>query len=166
MFATLTIVTIWFLIFIFLHIVGFRCQRGDARWLVRSYITCCSATLLSLGALSLWRDSGAGLVLSLAVAALASACLFVLYVPAVYTVLTSVSVETLIVLRRSGEHMPQTSLYDRFASRGIMQQRLSVLVGAGYLIERACGFTLTARGRGLARAFAFLKNLWRLGPGG
>jgi hypothetical protein len=166
MFATLTIVAIWFLIFIVLHIFGFRCQRGDAQWLVRSYIACYSATLLSVGAWSWWRESGEGLVLSLVVAALTSACLFILYVPAVYTVLTSISVETLMLLRRSGGHMSQTSLHDRFASRGIMQQRLSVLVGAGYLIEGARGFTLTARGRGLARAFAFLKNLWRLGPGG
>jgi hypothetical protein len=47
-----------------------------------------------------------------------------------------------------------------------MQQRLCVLVGAGHLVRDDYGFSLTSRGRGVARAFAFVKRLWRLGPGG
>ena len=106
------------------------------------------------------------LLLSILLAALTSACLFVLYVPAVYTILTSLSVATLVLLRRSGGRMPEASLYDRFASRQLMQQRLCVLVGAGHLVRDDCGFSLTPRGRDVARAFAFVKRLWRLGPGG
>jgi len=164
--ATLIVVAIWFLVFVCLHIVGLRSRQDNAQWLVRSYAACSAAMLVSVVALSMWRDSGQTLLLSLLIAILTSACLFVLYVPAIYTILTSLSIATLTLLRRTGGHMPETSLYDRFATRGIIQQRLCVLVGAGYLIEDACGFSLTSRGRGLARAFAFIKRLWCLGPGG
>jgi hypothetical protein len=122
--------------------------------------------LVSVVALSMWHDSGQTLLLSILIAVLTSACLFVLYVPGVYTILTSLSVATLVLLRRTGGCMPERSLYDCFATRGIVQQRLCVLVGAGYLAEDACGFSLTPRGRAFARAFAFIKRLWCLGPGG
>jgi hypothetical protein len=164
--ATLIVVAIWFLIFVCLHIVGLRSRQGNAQWLILSYAACCAATLVSVVALSMWRDSGQALFLLLFIALLTSACLFVLYVPAIYTMLTSLSVATLILLRRTGGRMPETSLYDRFATRGIIQQRLCVLVGAGYLAENACRFGPTSRGRALARAFAFIKRLWCLGPGG
>ena len=164
--STLIVVAIWFLIFVCLHIVGLRSRQGNVQWLVRSYAACCAATLVSVAALSMWRDSGQPLLLLLFIALLTSACLFVLYVPAVYTILTSLSVATLILLRRTGGRLPQTSLYDRFATRGLIQQRLCVLVGAGYLAENACGLSLTSRGRALARAFGFIKRLWCLGPGG
>ena len=164
--ATLVVVAIWFLIFVCLHIVGLRSRQGNAQWLILSYAACCAATLVSVVALSMWRDSGQALLLLLFIALLTSACLFVLYVPAIYTMLTSLSVATLILLRRTGGRMSETSLYDRFATRGIIQQRLCVLVGAGYLAENACRFSLTSRGRALAQAFAFIKRLWCLGPGG
>ena len=114
----------------------------------------------------MWRDSAQTLLLLVFIALLTSACLFVLYVPAVYTILTSLSVATLVLLRRSGGRLTEKSLYDRFATRGLLQQRLCVLVGAGYLTKDARGFRLTSRGRGLARGFAFIKRFWCLGPGG
>jgi hypothetical protein len=163
---SLLIVAAWFLIFACVHVLGFRYGRRNAQWLVGSYITCCAATLLSVAAMSLWHDGGETMALSLLIAALISACLFVLYTPAVYTVLTSLSVATLILLLRNGGHMPEGSLYSRFATRAILRQRLSVLVGSGYLVEDARGCRLTPRGRVLARAFAAIKELWRLGPGG
>jgi hypothetical protein len=164
--ATLIVVALWFLAFVCLHIANLRSRHDNAKWLVHSYTACSAAMLVSVVALSMWRDSGQALLLSLLIAMLTSACLFVLYVPAVYTILTSLSVATLILLRRSGGRVPETSLYDHFAARAIIQQRLCVLVGAGYLVEGAGGFGLTPRGRALARAFAFMKRLWCLGPGG
>jgi hypothetical protein len=164
--ATLAIAAMWFLIFICLHIVGLRSQRDNAQWLICSYATCYVVTLLSVVLLSIWLDFGHTMVLLLVTAGLSSACLFVLYVPALYTVLTSHSVATLILLRRSGGRMPEANLYQRFATRGIMQQRLSVLANAGYVVEGVRGLSLTRRGRGLARPFALVKKLWRLKPGG
>jgi hypothetical protein len=162
----LLIVAVWFLVFACVHVLGFRHGRRNAQWLVGSYITCCAATLLSVLAISLWRDGGETIALSLLIAALSSACLFVLYTPAVYTVLTSLSVATLMLVLRNGGRMPEGSLYSRFATRGILRQRLSVLVGSGYLVEDGRGCRLTPRGRFVARAFAAIKELWRLGPGG
>jgi len=164
--AVLIAVAIWFLVFVCIHIGGLRSRKGNAQWLVCSYAVCCLATLVTVVTLSMWCDSGQTLLLSIPIAVLTSACLFVLYVPAVYTILTSLSVATLTLLRRTDGRMPETSLYDRFATREISQRRLCILVGAGYLAEEACGFSLTSRGRALARAFSFIKSLWCLGPGG
>jgi hypothetical protein len=164
--ATLAVVAFWFVVFVGMHVLGLRSGRENAQWLVRSYAASSAAMLASVVALSMWGDFGQMLLVLVPVAALTSVCLFVLYVPAVYTILTSLSVATLVLLRRSGGRMPEASLYDRFASRRLMQQRLCVLVGAGHLVPAACGFGLTPRGRALARAFAFVKRLWRLGPGG
>jgi hypothetical protein len=163
---SLLIVAAWFLVFMCVHVLGFHYGRRDAQWLVGSYITCCAATLLSVVAMSLWRDGGETMALSLLIAALNSACLFVLYTPAVYTVLTSLSVATLMLLLRNGGRMPEGSLYSRFATRAILRQRLSVLVVSGYLLEDAGGMRLTPRGRLVARVFAAIKELWCLGPGG
>jgi hypothetical protein len=160
----LAVVASWFLMFAWFHTWNLRCGRANARWLVRSYAMSLGGTLMTVIAMSLSRDQP--LVLSFVVAALASACLFVLYVPAVYTILTSISVATLVLLLRNGGRMSEASLYHSFATRAIMNQRLSVLVGNGYLIEGKKGFCLSVKGRALARAFAFVKRLWGLGPGG
>jgi hypothetical protein len=164
--TTLVIVALWFLIFICLHIAGVRARRNNAQWLVCSYATCYVATLLSVILLSIRLDFAHKMFLLLIVAGLSSACLFILYVPALYTALTSHSVATLILLRRSGGRMPEAKLYERFATRKIMQQRLSVLADAGYVDAGAHGLSLTRRGRRLARSFALVKKLWRLEPGG
>src|SRR5262249_35679468 len=74
--STLIVVAIWFMIFVCLHIVGLRSRQGNAQWLVRSYASCCAATLVSIVALSMSRDSGQPLLLLLFVALLTSACLF------------------------------------------------------------------------------------------
>jgi hypothetical protein len=163
---SLLIVAAWFLVFVCVHALGFRYGRRSAQWLIGSFITCCAATLLNVLAMSLWRDEGETMALSLLIAALSSACLFVLYTPAVYTVLTSLSVATLLLLLRNGERTPERSLYARFATDAILRQRLSVLVESGYLVEETRGFHLTARGHAVARIFAFIKEMWRLGPGG
>jgi hypothetical protein len=163
---SLLIVALWFLAFVCVHVLGFRYGRRNAQWLVGSYITCFAATLLNVLAMSLWRDGGQTLALSVMIAALSSACLFVMYTPAVFTVLTSLSVATLILLLRSGGQIPETSLYSRFATHTILRQRFSVIVRSGYVIEDARSFRLTPRGRLIARAFAAIKELWRLGPGG
>ena len=163
---TLLIVAAWFVVFVCVHLLGVRYGRRNAQWLIASYITCWAATLVSVSVISLWPDSTASMPLALIIAALSSACLFVLYTPAVYTVLTSLSVATLVLLLRNGGRMPERSLYARFATGTILRQRLSVLIASGYVVEHPQGFRLTRRGRAVARSFATIKELWRLGPGG
>jgi hypothetical protein len=163
---TLALVVLWFVVFVGMHLLGLRSGRDNAQWLVGSYAASSAGMLASVVALSMWGGFGHMLLLSIIVAALTSACLFVLYVPAVYTILTSLSVATLVLLRRSGGRIPESGLYGQFASRQLMQQRLCVLIGAGNVARDGRGFSLTSRGRAVARAFAFVKRLWRLGPGG
>jgi hypothetical protein len=163
---TLLMVAAWFFVFVCAHVLGFRYGRRSAQWLVGSYLSCCAAMLVSVIAVSLARGGSDVLVLSLIIAALSSACLFVLYAPAVYTVLTSLSVATLVLLLRHGGRVPERSLYARFATQAILRQRLSVLVNSGYLVEDPRGFRLTSRGRALALSFSGIKELWGLGPGG
>jgi hypothetical protein len=161
---TLGVVLAWFAIFGCVHMWGLRSGRANAQWLVRSYVMSFGATLATIAAVTLWTHQP--IIVSLVIAVLASGCLFVLYVPALYTILTSVSVATLVLLLGNGGRMSETNLYDRFATRSIMNQRLSVLVGNGYLVEEGKGFSLSRKGRVVARAFAFVKRLWGLGPGG
>jgi predicted transcriptional regulator len=99
-------------------------------------------------------------------ATLTSACLFALYVPALYTVLTSLSVQTMMLLRRRESAMPEAELYDRFASREIMEQRLATLLDSGYVAPKGPSYQLTPRGRAIAKFFRSVKILWNLGSGG
>jgi hypothetical protein len=105
-------------------------------------------------------------ILAAMMAAPTSACLFALYVPALYTVLTSLSVQTMMLLRRRGGAMPEAELYDRFASRKIMEQRLATLFASGYVAPEGPYYQLTPRGRAIAKFFRPVKILWNLGPGG
>jgi predicted transcriptional regulator len=92
--------------------------------------------------------------------------LFALYIPALYTVLTSLSVQTMMLLRRRGGALSEAELYDRFASRKIMEQRLATLLSSGYVVGDGLSYRLTPRGRAIAKLFRPIKILWNLGPGG
>jgi len=93
--------------------------------------------------------------------------LFVLYMPFYYVVVASISVQTVIVIARSAGHgVPLAELEDRFASESILTHRLASMVQSGVLRAEGDAFRLTAKGRSVARAFAAIKELWRLGPGG
>ncbi len=155
----------WFMVFLLVHIAGLRARFENARWLSKSYAIAILGTLFTI-ALMMWgyHDIQVAL-LAVVVAVLTSACLLALYIPALYTVLTSVSVETMIFLR--ARHLvAETELYDRFASRSIIEQRLATMRSNGYIIADGSSFRLTGRGRIVATIFANIKDFWNLGPGG
>ena len=153
----------WFAVFVLVHILGWRAGLGHARWLLITYLASLLATLASVIALA---ASAASAILPVILALMTSACLFVIYVPAVYTVLTSLSVQSMVLMRRRGSALSLPELYGRFASRAIVEDRLATLTSSGYLAREGERFRLTSRGRTLARAFAFVKAWWRLGAGG
>jgi hypothetical protein len=163
--AAITLAGAWFCVFVIVHIAGWRAGHGNARWLLISYGACASGTLISVVGLTAQSDSVAVLAAVL-LALMTSACLFVLYVPAVYTVLTSLSVQTLVMLRRAGGALPEADLYGRFTGRSIVDDRLATLAASGYLVADGGRFRLTSRGRALANIFAFIKEFWKLGAGG
>jgi hypothetical protein len=155
----------WFLVFLSLHIGGLRAGFENARWLLISYAACFLGTLVT-AILTAWHHGVQAVVLAAMMAALTSTCLFALYVPALYTVLTSLSVQTMMLLRRRGGALPEAELYDRFASRKIMEQRLATLLGSGYIATDGPSYRLTPRGRAIAKFFRRINILWNLGPGG
>ena len=156
----------WFLVFFFVHIGGVRAGFDNARWLLISYAACFLGTLITAIAVTAWQHGMQAVILAAMMAALTSACLFALYVPALYTVLTSLSVQTMMLLRRRGGALPEAELYDRFASRKIMEQRLATLLASGYVAPKGPSYQLTPRGRAIAKFFNPVKILWNLGPGG
>ena len=156
----------WFVVFVCVHIGGVRAGFENARWLLMSYAACFLGTLVTAIAVTAWHHGMHGVILTAMMAALTSACLFALYVPALYTVLTSLSVQTMMLLRRRGGALPEAELYDRFASRKIMEQRLATLLASGYVAPDGPSYRLTPRGRVIAKLFRPIKILWNLGPGG
>src|SRR5205823_8832602 len=85
----------WFCVFVVAHIAGWRTGHGNARWLLISYASSVLGMLIGVIGLMAGSDivTAVGAVL---LALMTNACLFVLYVPAVYVVLTSLSVQTLV----------------------------------------------------------------------
>jgi hypothetical protein len=158
--------TAWFLVFFFVHIGGVRAGFENARWLLISYAACVLGTLVTAILLTAWHHGMQAVILATLMAVLTSACLFALYVPALYTVLTSLSVQTMMLLRWRGGALPEAELYDRFASRKIMEQRLATLLASGHVAPDGPSYRLTPRGRMIANLFKLIKILWNLGPGG
>ena len=155
-----------FFVFFVVHIGGLRAGFENARWLLVSYAACFLGTLVLAIALTAWHHGLHAIFLAATMAALTSACLFALYVPALYTVLTSLSVQTMMLLRRRGGMLPEAELYERFASRKIMAQRMGTLLASGYVAAEGPCYRLTPRGRAIAKLFRPIKILWNLGPGG
>jgi hypothetical protein len=156
----------WFLVFFFAHVGGLRAGFENARWLRISYAASFLGTLVTAIVLTAWYHGMQTILLAATMAALTSACLFALYVPALYTMLTSLSVQTMMLLRRRGGALAEAELYDRFAGRKIMQERLATLLANGYVAPDGPSYRLTPRGRAIAKFFRSIKILWNLGPGG
>ena len=156
----------WFVVFVFVHIGGVRAGFENARWLLMSYATCFLGTLVTAIAVTAWQHGLHAVILAAMMAVLTSACLLALYVPALYTVLTSLSVQTMMLLRRRGGTLSEAELYNRFASRKIMEHRLATLLSSGYVTHDGPSYRLTPRGRAIAKFFRSIKILWNLGPGG
>ena len=158
----------WFLLFVTLHIASFRAGAGGAQSLIRAYAISMAGTLIT--AVSLAVATGTTdplrLVLVATIGSLTSACLFILYVPAVYTILASQSVQTMIMLRIHQGAIPEAALYNHFANRSVVEGRLKTLMASGYIASEESQYRLTSRGRAFARSFTALKKLWKLGPGG
>ena len=156
----------WFVVFVFVHIGGVRAGFENARWLLMSYATCFLGTLVTAIAVTAWQHGLHAVILAAMMAVLTSACLLALYVPALYTVLTSLSVQTMMLLRRRGGTLSEAELYNRFASRKIMEHRLATLLSSGYVTHDGPSYRLTPRGRAIAKLLRPIKILWNLGPGG
>jgi hypothetical protein len=109
-----------------------------------------------------------GTVMGLLWGVLTLICLFILYMPFYYTIASSLSVRTLVLLASQPDgRLPTVRVCERFISRALVGQRLEIMRTNGFLAETARGaFTLTPKGRRLAGIFAKVKRFWRMEAGG
>jgi hypothetical protein len=93
-------------------------------------------------------------------------CAFIVYMPFYYVLATSFSVRMLLEIRRAPAGLTVSELRSRYPASRVLEGRLTTLVAARYVHAAAGRQRLTAKGRIVAATFRFIKNLWRLGPGG
>lgn len=153
---------IWFAIFLVGHLVYFNINPHVKR---AEFITrLLGVTLIgeSISIIILIKNS---MGLSLLWGWLMTFCLFVLYMPFYYVIATSLSIQSMILLKIKGQY-PLNQLQEAFVSKALVEGRLSTMVTNGYLIEMNKQYRLTPKGKKVAGVFIFLKNLWKLGSGG
>jgi hypothetical protein len=135
---------------------------GRARVLAFGYGACLIGVVITAALLA----GASGRLLSVVFGSMTMSCLFVLYTPLYYVVATSLSVQSIILLRDCHGRLSRSDLYDTFAGRRLLDRRLESLARSGYVVTDGRAFRITSRGRRTAAPFLALKSLWRLGPGG
>jgi hypothetical protein len=164
----------WFGLFLVAHLVAFRAKpRQDrSKTVLRAFAAAVLGHLASVGAAALLRPAwmealGSSAVLSALAGLLTLACLFVLYMPFYYTLNTSLSVETLVLVLSCGGRMPVERVLDRFTSRAFILDRLETMRRNGYLEPAGPqAYTLSARGASVGSNMAKVKRWLDLGAGG
>jgi hypothetical protein len=93
--------------------------------------------------------------------------LYVLYMPFYFVVVTSLSVETLVMLAKQTDGtLPAAQLRARFASEAFVADRFDTMVRNSLLEKTPDGYSVTKKGRRAVRPFLLVKALWGLGAGG
>jgi hypothetical protein len=163
----------WFATFLLIHVLMFHFGRFRDRFKLIARIFA-AAVLGHLGCVLVMQfltgflgAAFRGWGISFCAGLMAMLCLFVLYMPFYFTVATSLSVQSMILIARSPRGaMPVAEMTERFASRQVLAQRLETMVRNGYLLPEGEGFRATAKGKLVGRFFSGIKALWRLGAGG
>jgi hypothetical protein len=148
------------------HLLGSRAGVTNARLLGLAFPLSALGAALLASALAIRFGLPGSYLLAAVLAILVEVSLFVLYAPALYVVLTSQSVETMIWLRAQGGRISETALCERFAGRAVIDDRLATLEASGYLLRDGEILRLTQRGLTTARIFKSIGDLWKLGAGG
>jgi hypothetical protein len=164
---------LWFALFFSVHLAVIRWAPSVSKASINQRLFL--AGLVGI-AISLWpatamlHDSTlaqGSLIMAVICGILVHIGLFVLYMPLYYTVVASLSVRTMVLLReRPGARMAITQLREEFVSRRLVGQRLATMATNGFLRDRGDGYVLTPKGRLTATAFSWIKRFWRLGAGG
>jgi hypothetical protein len=163
----------WFAVFVVAHVVTFASvpirNRSTVILLLYGLAFVCavaSAIFVSAGSLP-WVAPSSHRILAVTAAALVMGCAFILYMPFYYTITTSLSIQTIITIDEApGRRMALDILASPATYEPIVLGRLESMVVAGNLRRDGDRYVATPKGRRVARFFAWLKQLWRLGPGG
>lgn len=95
-------------------------------------------------------------------------CLYILYMPFLFTICTSLSVQSLIIISKNcPQEILISQINSKFTSIDLVKMRLDLMAGNKFLkYENDDKYHLTFKGILFATCFGFLKRLWRLSPGG
>jgi hypothetical protein len=159
----------WFAVFLAAHIAWFHAVHVvDAfKWIMKTLAVCVVAHAVTVTLLNFGSQSAVVTLLRIFYGFLAMGCLFILYMPFYYTIVASLSIQTLICLEESPrKSLTILELRERFASRDIVAGRLKIMARNGYLDATPSGYCVTPKARAMSGIFGFLKELWKLGPGG
>lgn len=132
-----------FAAFVVTHWLWFRIRPPQRR--SRAMLGLMAMCLLGAG------NFGVGAVLTFG-------ALWILYMPFYYTIQTSISISMLVKLLDG----PATLKHES-GLRETLSLRLETMVANGYLTP---DHELTPRGRFVAASFGWVKEFWKLGPGG
>src|SRR5439155_23122410 len=136
-----------------LHWLG---PSARARVLVLGYGVCFIGCVITVGMLT---SDPPRRLLGVVFGAMTMSCLLLLYTPLYYVVTNSLSVQSIIFLLERRGSLPREALYDRFASRHLLQGRLETLLSSGYVVVDGPAFRITPRGRRLIAPFLAIKSL-------
>lgn len=163
----------WFLAFVTAQVVIFAARPIRNRSAVIMLLFGCAVAAALLSAMLVPADLLAGittrshrlLAVVAAVAVMVSA--FILYMPFYYTIVTSLSVQTIVLIHEAPDHrLPLGTVASPTVYDQIVRGRLASMVQAGNLTRHGLRYVATAKGQRIGRVFAALKDLWKLGPGG
>src|SRR5437773_3061192 len=155
----------WSCIFLLVHVIWFhRVHVQDCFASIVKILALCIGGHVGIVAALNWGLPVMNQILAGCYGLLVMACSFILYMPFYYTIVTSLSVQTLVLLHASPRHsLSLSELHQRFASKRTIEERMRIMVHNGYLKEQDGRYSATLKGHIVSRFFCALKELWRLG---
>lgn len=161
---------VWFVLFIVGHIVWAHAlsDRRYGKIILRCWIMTASGSVATVGFLHnrYWPDQLLSLAFAECETLLLMACAFICYVPFVFVISSSLSLDTLILLEEAAGRMQRSELNKRFASAKAAERRLEIMCKNGLLTVKDGYYQLTNRAKLVAMFFSRMKRFWKLWPGG
>jgi hypothetical protein len=163
----------WFALFVIVHVglFHFRVVHRRSRAILVAFLCALGGEVLIAAVLgsdqSVLGEPTGPPAMTAVFATVIMLCGFVLYMPAYYTIATSLSVQTMISIHQApgrSHHVADLKSVDVYAQ--LLEGRLASMVAAGNLVRDGDAYRLTRKGRLIARTFRAIKYVWRLGPGG
>lgn len=158
----------WFTIFVVLKWGYFHrhdvIDRG--KFSTRMFLTCVGGNVISTGLIVASTGMNTSILHAELCGLFTMAFLFVVYTPFYYTIATSLSVQTLVLLARNGGEISVQKLIQQFTSEEFVKARLMTMMRNGYVFRKGDTFYPSSKGLVLSRVFSLIKKIWRLGAGG
>lgn len=166
-----------FFLFMIGHVIWFHVKPDQDRskiilriFLLAVLLHCVLILMISIIFPNQMREIGSSEILSIIAGLILMLCMFILYMPFYYTLNTSLSVETLAMIKFKGEgQLPEMQVRDRFTSESFLLDRLETMCRNGYLKQSSIqdkSYLLQSKGQRIAKTMLKVKNCLKLGPGG